>query len=82
MNANGRESRYSTNVIHSRLFASIRGSRIQMKHETLIHKQEVHAKVGCAKEVLNGLGYGLLEEVWSTEFNQHDARQCNSEGNV
>jgi len=53
-----------------------------MKHETLIHKQEVHAKVGCAKEVLNGLGYGLLEEVWSTEFNQHDARQCNSEGNA
>jgi len=47
-----------------------------MNRPTLTHKREVQAKVGCAKEVLNGLGHGLPEEVWSTEFCQHHARQC------
>jgi len=33
-----------------------------MNHPTLTHKQEVHAIVGCAMEVLNGIGHGLLEK--------------------
>lgn len=40
----------------SREFASIRGS------EGLLLKEEVFAVVGCAMEVLNELGHGLLEK--------------------
>jgi len=39
----------------SRPFASIRGS-------TLLFKDEVYQIVGCALEVLNGLGHGLHEK--------------------
>ncbi|MDA1272689.1 MAG: GxxExxY protein [Verrucomicrobia bacterium] len=35
-----------------------------MEDEKLIHKDEVYQLVGCAMEVLNGLGHGLHEKIY------------------
>lgn len=35
-----------------------------MEDEKLIHKEEVYQLVGCAMEVLNGLGHGLHEKIY------------------
>lgn len=54
---------------YSRVLASIRGSlcvlgesEIMSQSESLLMKEEVHRIVGCAMEVLNVLGHGLLEK--------------------